>query len=67
MDPELAKQRSRGISTDMSPEAVRHRLLIASDLHKAMRILSQAKPVNTETPNSNDHQTDGTTGEENQG
>lgn len=47
MTPEQvdAKKISRGISTDMSPEAVTHRLQICSDLSAACRELGKAKVI----------------------
>ena len=36
------KRRSRGISSDMSPEAIRKRLQLTNDLREAARFLAKA-------------------------
>jgi hypothetical protein len=43
MKPEELKSRSRGISRDMSPEAISARFDILVDLHDTARILAAAK------------------------
>ncbi len=43
MNPEEMKKKSRGISTDMSPEAISRRIEIASQLYEMATILKKAK------------------------
>jgi hypothetical protein len=43
MNPEELKSRSRGISRDMSPEAISARFDILVDLHDTARVLAAAK------------------------
>ncbi|MHC4076908.1 MAG: hypothetical protein ACYST0_00555, partial [Planctomycetota bacterium] len=45
MNPDEAKNRSRGISTDMSSDAIAHRLSIASELFRLAKTLQGAKLV----------------------
>ena len=45
MTPIEAKKKSRGISSDMSPEAISRRLQICSDLSAACRVFGKAVPV----------------------
>jgi hypothetical protein len=53
MENEL-KMRSRGFSTDMSPEAVAKRLDIAGDLYDTVAWLRRFVPVNGTTPSPPD-------------
>ncbi len=43
MKPEELKQRSRGVSTDMSPQAIARRFDILVDLYNTTKALSSAK------------------------
>lgn len=45
IDPHDEKRRSQGISRDMSPHAIAHRLEIVSQLRSLSLWLSEAKPV----------------------
>ena len=45
MTPEEARQKSRGISTDMSPEAIARRLDIVSQLFRLGHALNNAEYV----------------------
>ena len=45
MDADEAKRRSRGISTDMSPDAILRRIEIVSELYDMWRTLQQSRPV----------------------
>lgn len=44
-----SKERSRGISFDMSPEAISRRLDIVSELRKFTKFLSTAKKIEPKT------------------
>jgi hypothetical protein len=39
------KRKSRGVSADMSPEAVYRRLMITAELHELASLLGEAKPT----------------------
>lgn len=52
MDPEHQKSRSRGISRDMSPEAISKRFDILVELHELAKALSRAKPLGKAEPRS---------------
>jgi hypothetical protein len=39
------KRRSRGVSADMSPDAVYRRLMITAELHELASLLREAKPT----------------------
>lgn len=52
MTPEEAKNRSRGYSTDMSPDAIARRILIASEMRELGLLLAKSKPV-APPPNNN--------------
>jgi hypothetical protein len=45
IDPTVAKNRSRGFSDDLSPDAVSHRLDILAELWEASRYLSGFQPA----------------------
>lgn len=45
MDPEEMKRRSRGISDDMSPDAIARRLDIVNELHRVWQTLRQARRI----------------------
>jgi hypothetical protein len=50
MNPEEMKKRSRGISTDMSPEAISRRIEIASQLYEMATLLKKAKKIGRASP-----------------
>jgi hypothetical protein len=45
MDPDDAKRRSRGISADMSPEAILRRIGIVSELYDVWRTLKTTRQL----------------------
>ncbi len=50
MKPEEHKSKSRGISRDMSPEAISRRLDILVELHEVARALANAKRIGKAEP-----------------
>ncbi len=50
MKPEEHKSKSRGISRDMSPEAISRRLDILVELHEVAQALANAKRVGKAEP-----------------
>ena len=52
------KAKSRGISADMSPQAISRRLEIVSELYELSKTLDTAKFVGKVEPTKNDQSTD---------
>lgn len=50
MDPEEMKRRGRGISDDMSPEAIARRIEIVGQLHRTWQMLRHAQRIGPVEP-----------------